>query len=136
MGYRGSRREGGKIRAVSEGGTGCDELPDRHASWVNVDPKVDSVGICKDLSAWLETDGEAVYSSRPFEISEEHSNADCDTRNNGNVHASLKKVSKVETRGPDIRLVCEGPGLASGKLTIHVIHRGPGSVAVAAWTVR
>jgi alpha-L-fucosidase len=82
------------------------------------------IQIAKDIGAWLKVNGEAVYSSRPFEICEENANAICYTRNNGNVYAALMnwtngpitlkalhsggttlgKVSKVEMLGLDVPL--------------------------------
>jgi alpha-L-fucosidase len=84
----------------------------------DLDPEV--VGIAKDIGAWLKTNGEAVYSSRPFEVYGE--TGVCYTRNKGNVYAALLdwkgspvtlkalqtggatlgKVSKVELLGSDI----------------------------------
>lgn len=72
----------------------------------------------------MKVNGEAVYSSRPFELCEENANAICYTRNNGNVYAALMnwtngavtlkalraggttlgKVSKVEMLGSEIPL--------------------------------
>jgi alpha-L-fucosidase len=51
----------------------------------DLDPEV--VQICKDVGAWLKTNGEAVYSSRPFETFGD--NAVSYTRNQGNVYATL-----------------------------------------------
>lgn len=78
--------------------------------------------ICKDIGAWLKTNGEAVYGSRPFEVFGD--NAVLYTRNQGNVYATLLnwdgnpitlsalhigsatlgKVSKVELLGSDISM--------------------------------
>src|SRR5664279_1046578 len=86
----------------------------------DIDPEVTQ--LCKDIGAWLKVNGEAVYGSRPFEVSGE--NAVCYTRNNGNVYATLLdwrggpitlkalhtdgatlgNVSKVELLGSDIPL--------------------------------
>ena len=86
----------------------------------DLDPEVTQ--LCKDIGAWLKVNGEAVYGSRPFEVSGE--NAVCYTRNNGNVYATLLdwqggpitlkalhtdgatlgNVSKVELLGSDIPL--------------------------------
>ena len=88
----------------------------------NLDPE--AIQICKDVGAWLKVNGEAVYGSRPFEVSEENANAVCYTRNSGNVYAvllnwnggpvtleslrsggaTLGKVSRVELLGSDVRL--------------------------------
>lgn len=82
------------------------------------------IDICRDVGAWLKINGEAVYSSRPFEISEEDSGKVFYTRNDGKVFASLMKweggpvtlkalkaggatlgkVSKVEIIGSDVPL--------------------------------
>lgn len=82
----------------------------------------EAVRICKDVGAWLKVNGEAVYASRPFEVSEESANTICYTRNRGNVYATLLnwnggpitlkvlhaggatlgKVSKVEMLGSDV----------------------------------
>jgi alpha-L-fucosidase len=45
------------------------------------------IAICKDIGAWLKINGEAVYSSRPFEVAGETSVSY--TRNNGFVYATL-----------------------------------------------
>jgi len=86
----------------------------------DLDPEL--IRICKDIGAWLKINGEAVYSSRPFEVSGE--NSVCYTRNNGNVYATLLdwqdgsitlkamndggktlgKVSKVEMLGSDVAM--------------------------------
>jgi alpha-L-fucosidase len=86
----------------------------------DLDPQL--IQICKDVGAWLKVNGEAVYASRPFEVSGD--NAICYTRNNGNVYATLLnsnsgpitlnalraggatlgKVSKVELLGSDVPL--------------------------------
>ncbi len=86
----------------------------------DLDPKL--VRICKDIGAWLKINGEAVYSSRPFEACGE--NGVCYTRNRGNVYAALLdwkggpvtlkalrfggatlgKVSKVELLGSEVAL--------------------------------
>lgn len=80
------------------------------------------IQISKDIGAWLKANGEAVYSSRPFEVYGE--NSICYTRNNGNVYATLLdwnggavtlkslraggatlgKVSKVELLGSNVAL--------------------------------
>ena len=85
-----------------------------------LDPEV--VQISKDIGAWLKVNGEAVYASRPFEVSGEKSV--CYTRNHGNVYgalldwnggpltlkalraggATLGNVSKVELLGSDVPL--------------------------------
>ena len=95
----------------------------------NLDPEV--IRICKDVGAWLKTNGEAVYGSRPFEVFGE---ADVRyTRHNGNVYAALLnwnggpitlkalraggatlgKVSAVELLGSEVRMnfVQDGQGL-------------------------
>lgn len=51
----------------------------------DLDPQV--IQIAKDVGAWLKVNGEAVYSSRPFEVFGD--NSVCYTRNNGNVYAAL-----------------------------------------------
>ena len=51
----------------------------------DLDPEV--IQIAKDIGAWLKVNGEAVYASRPFEVSGD--NTVCYTRNNGNVYATL-----------------------------------------------
>jgi alpha-L-fucosidase len=88
----------------------------------DLDPQ--AIQICKDVGAWLKVNGEAVYASRPYEVSEENSGSICYTRNNGNVYATLLnwdggpitikalraggatlgKVSKVELLGSDVPL--------------------------------
>ena len=86
----------------------------------DLDPEV--IRICKDIGVWLKINGEAVYSSRPFEVYGE--NSVCYTRNNDKVYATLLdwnggsvtlkalctggatlgKVSKVEMLGLDVAL--------------------------------
>ena len=51
----------------------------------DLDPEV--TRIAKDVGAWLKTNDEAVYGSRPFEVYGE--NGVCYTRNRGNVYAAL-----------------------------------------------
>jgi alpha-L-fucosidase len=86
----------------------------------DLDPEV--IQIAKDIGAWLKSNGEAVYASRPFEVFGD--NTVCYTRNNGNVYATLLdwnggsitlkglraggatlgKVAKVELLGSDVAL--------------------------------
>jgi alpha-L-fucosidase len=86
----------------------------------DLDPEV--VRICKDVGAWLKTNGEAVYASRPFETFGDA--AVSYTRNDGKVYATLLnwnggpvtltalraggvtlgKVAKVELLGADVPL--------------------------------
>jgi len=86
----------------------------------DLDPSM--VQMCKDVGAWLKINGEAIYGSRPFEISGED-NARF-TRANGNLYvilmnwgggpvtlkalsshgATLGKISKVELVGADVPL--------------------------------
>jgi alpha-L-fucosidase len=95
----------------------------------NLDPQCTQ--IAKDIGAWLKANGEAVYASRPFEVSGD--NTVLYTRNNGNVYATLLgwnggaitlkalasggatlgKVSKVELLGGTVSLsfVQNGQGL-------------------------
>jgi alpha-L-fucosidase len=89
------------------------------------------IRIAKDIGAWLKINGEAVYSSRPFEVYGEDSVRY--TRNKGNVYvtllnwqgglvilkalhsggATVGKVSKVEMLGSNIKMtfVQDGNGL-------------------------
>lgn len=84
----------------------------------DLDPEI--VRTCKDVGAWLKTNGEAVYGSRPFEVCGD--SAVSYTRNNGFVYATvfnwkdstvtlnalhsdgntLGKVTKVELLGSNI----------------------------------
>lgn len=86
----------------------------------DLDPEV--TRIAKDIGAWLKVNGEAVYSSRPFEVYGEGSVRY--TRNNGNVYvtlldwqggsismkalhaggATIGKVTKVEMLGSDVEM--------------------------------
>jgi alpha-L-fucosidase len=86
----------------------------------DLDPQL--IQICKDVGAWLNINGEAVYGSRPYEVCGE--NGVCYTRNNGKVYAALLdwqggpatlkslraggatlgRVSKVELLGSDLAL--------------------------------
>lgn len=91
----------------------------------DLDPEV--IRIAKDVGAWLKANGEAVYASRPFEVSGESAGGGtsvCYTRSNGSVYAALLdwnggpialrslrpggatlgKISKVELLGSDIPL--------------------------------
>ena len=88
----------------------------------DLDPEV--VRICRDVGAWLKINGEAIYSSRPFEVSEEEDKTAYYTRNNGCLYATLPdwdgstvvlralhsggptlgRVTKVEMLGSDISL--------------------------------
>jgi alpha-L-fucosidase len=89
----------------------------------DLDPEV--IRLAKEVGAWLQINGEAVYASRPFEVYGEDSV--CYTRNNGHVYAALLdwdggpitlkalrtggatlgKVSKVELLGSDTPLTFE-----------------------------
>jgi len=51
------------------------------------DLDAEAVGICEDVGAWLLTNGEAVYGSRPFEVQGDGTVAY--TRNQGHVYATL-----------------------------------------------
>jgi alpha-L-fucosidase len=53
----------------------------------NLDAQVTQ--IAQDIGAWLTVNGEAVYASRPFEVSEESNDGVEYTRNNGHVYATL-----------------------------------------------
>lgn len=86
----------------------------------NLDPELIQIG--KDVGAWLKVNGEAVYSSRPFEVCGD--NTISYTRNNGNVYVSvfnwkdstitfkalnsggstLGKVTNVELLGSNIKM--------------------------------
>jgi alpha-L-fucosidase len=86
----------------------------------DLDPEV--IRTCKDVGAWLKVNGEAVYTSRPFEIYGE--NTVRYTRNNGYVYATvldwkdsviilkalhtggstIGKISKVELLGSDVAM--------------------------------
>ncbi|HVN92505.1 MAG TPA: alpha-L-fucosidase [Terracidiphilus sp.] len=86
----------------------------------DLDPEV--IQTAKDVGAWLKTNGEAVYGSRPFEVYGE--DGVCYTRNRGNVYAALLdwhggavtlkglrsggatlgKVSKIELLGSNVPL--------------------------------
>ena len=96
----------------------------------DLDPEV--TRIAKDIGAWLKVNGEAVYSSRPFEVYGEDSVRY--TRNQGNVYvtlldwqggpitmkalhtgsATIGKVTKVEMLGSDVEIafVQDDQGLA------------------------
>jgi alpha-L-fucosidase len=53
----------------------------------DLDPEVER--ICKDIGAWLQVNGAAVYASRPFEVCEEEASTVCYTRQDGHVYAAL-----------------------------------------------
>jgi alpha-L-fucosidase len=75
----------------------------------DLDPEV--VRAAKDVGAWLKLNGEAVYSSRPFEVYGE--SGICYTRNNGNVYATLLDWSG----GPvTLKALCAG-GATLGKIS-------------------
>ncbi len=76
----------------------------------NLDPQCTQ--IAQDIGAWLKVDGEAVYASRPFEVSGEFSGATqlvAYTRNQGNVYATV-----FNWKGGAISL----PSLKSGGATV------------------
>jgi alpha-L-fucosidase len=97
----------------------------------NLDPQC--IQIAQDMGAWLSVNGEAVYSSRPFETSGDNNTSIIYTRNNGNVYAALfgwnggaialpslrtggatlGNVSKVEILGSNVAMtfVQNGQGL-------------------------
>ncbi len=77
----------------------------------DLDPEV--IQIAKDIGAWLKVNGEAVYSSRPFEICEEDVNMICYTRNNGNVYAALMNW----TNGPVLLKALRAGGATLGKVS-------------------
>lgn len=77
----------------------------------DLDPEV--IQIAKDIGAWLKINGESVYSSRPFEICEENSNAICYTRNNGHVYAALTRW----TNGPVTLKSLRAGGPTLGKIS-------------------
>lgn len=75
----------------------------------DLDPEV--ITIAKDVGAWLKVNGEAVYASRPFEVSGD--NTVCYTRNNGNVYATL-----LDWNGGPITLkALRAGGATLGKVT-------------------
>ena len=79
----------------------------------NLDPQC--IQIAQDIGAWLKVNGEAVYASRPFEVSGEGSTQTAVyTRNNGNVYATLFNWS-----GGAISL----PSLKSGGATIGTVSK-------------
>jgi len=77
----------------------------------DLDPEV--IRIAKDVGAWLKVNGEAVYSSRPFELCEEKANAVCYTRNNGQVYAALMNW----TNGPITLKALRTGGATLGKVS-------------------
>ena len=78
----------------------------------NLDPEC--IQIAQDIGAWLQVNGEAVYTSRPFEVSEDSNDAVEYTRNNGNVYATL-----FGWKGGAITL----PALASGGTTLGTVSK-------------
>lgn len=81
----------------------------------NLDPQCTQ--IAQDIGAWLKTNGEAVYASRPFEVSGETSGSTqtvAYTRNNGNVYAVL-----LAWNGGAISL----PALKSGGATVGTVSK-------------
>jgi hypothetical protein len=81
----------------------------------NLDPQC--IQIAQDIGAWLKVNGEAVYASRPFEVSGEFSGSTqtvAYTRNNGNVYATL-----FNWNGGAISL----PSLKSGGATIGTVSK-------------
>ncbi len=81
----------------------------------NLDPQC--VQIAQDIGAWLKVNGEAVYASRPFEVSGEFSGTTqtaAYTRNNGNVYATL-----FSWNGGAISL----PALKSGGNTVGTVSK-------------
>jgi hypothetical protein len=77
----------------------------------DLDPEV--VRISRDIGTWLKINGEAVYSSRPFEISEEKENQAYYTRNNGFLYVTLLKWDG----GPVVLKALHSGGNTLGKVT-------------------
>jgi len=75
----------------------------------DLDPEV--VRAAKDVGAWLKLNGEAVYSSRPFEVYGE--SGVCYTRNKGNVYATLLDWSG----GPVTLKALRAGGATLGKIS-------------------
>src|SRR6185369_7333392 len=75
----------------------------------DLDPEV--TAIAKDVGAWLKANGEAVYSSRPFEVMGD--NTVCYTRNHGNVYATLLDWNATPISLPALR----SGGTTLGKVT-------------------
>jgi alpha-L-fucosidase len=75
----------------------------------DLDPEV--VRAAKDVGAWLKLNGEAVYSSRPFEVYGE--SGACYTRNKGNVYATLLDWSG----GPVTLKALRAGGATLGKIS-------------------
>src|ERR1017187_7007224 len=75
----------------------------------DLDPEV--VRTAKDVGAWLKLNGEAVYSSRPFEVYGE--SGVCYTRNKGNVYATLLDWSG----GPVTLKALRAGGATLGKIS-------------------
>lgn len=67
------------------------------------------IDVCKVVGAWLKVNGEAVYSSRPFEVSGEDSGSVFYTRYNGKVYASLMKWN-------------------NGRITLKALHSGGATI--------
>ncbi|HVZ86511.1 MAG TPA: alpha-L-fucosidase [Polyangia bacterium] len=81
----------------------------------NLDPQC--IQIAQDIGAWLKVNGEAVYASRPFEVSGEFSGSTqtvAYTRNNGNVYATL-----FNWNGGAVSL----PALRSGGATLGAVSK-------------
>ncbi len=78
----------------------------------DLDPE--AIQICRDVGAWLKTNGEAVYGSRPFEVSGENENTVCYTRNNGNVYAIL-----LDWKGGPVTLrSLQAGGMTTGSVSL------------------
>jgi alpha-L-fucosidase len=75
----------------------------------DLDPEV--VRTAKDVGAWLKLNGEAVYSSRPFEVYGE--SGVCYTRNKGNIYAALMDWSG----GPVTLKALRAGGATLGKVS-------------------
>jgi len=97
------------MQNVSRNGTMLLNLTQRGRG--DLDPQV--IEIAKDIGAWLKINGEAVYSSRPFEVCQENTNAVCYTRNNGNVYAALMNW----TNGPITLKALHASGATLGKVS-------------------
>lgn len=76
----------------------------------DLDPEV--VSICRDVGEWLKINGEAIYSSRPFEVSEEEGKVYY-TRNNGCLFATLTDWDG----GPVILRALHSDGVTLGRVT-------------------
>ncbi|TWT84447.1 Alpha-L-fucosidase [Planctomycetes bacterium CA13] len=98
------------IENVSKNGNLLLGIPQRAQG--NVDPE--AVEICHNIGAWLKTNGEGIYGSRPFEVYKSENGPVFFTRKDGHVYAScLKWPQTQQLVMPELRLGSATVGVVS-----------------------